>query len=294
LREITRDANLLVRRIYGDWTTNSMNGWKEKLFRHPIRAVQQFRTGENATDNAIIMDAIELTFLNAQVDSICIASTDTDFYSLALRLREKGLYVLGIGKKNANPLWVNSCNKFTFLENIVSSADGTINKLESSDSTEQVSIISILDYAIANTVAQENDLFRLSDIGKTIRNRFPGFDPRDYNHSSLVDLIRGMKESYDLVSDGLTPPNFSIRRTNIENDKFKRLGSIKLIRPAFGIITNEKGDYYFSITNIEDNSRGLLRKGDSVGFEELNAPDSTKTESSESNGRAVKVRRIKA
>ena len=101
ITEVSKEGELLIKRLYGDWTTPNMNGWKSWLEKIPIRPVQQFRNGPNATDNTIIMDAIELANTNKSINAVCIVSTDSDYYSLALKLREYGLYVLGIGKQNA-------------------------------------------------------------------------------------------------------------------------------------------------------------------------------------------------
>lgn len=93
LSEVSKDGDILIRRIYGDWTTTNMNGWKDLLLQIPVRPVQQFRNGSQATDNAIIMDAIELANTNKEINAMCIVSSDTDYYSLALKIREYGLCV---------------------------------------------------------------------------------------------------------------------------------------------------------------------------------------------------------
>ena len=131
ITEVSKEGELLIKRLYGDWTTPNMNGWKSWLEKIPIRPVQQFRNGPNATDNTIIMDAIELANTNKSINAVCIVSTDSDYYSLALKLREYGLYVLGIGKQNAKALWVNACNEFKYLENLDST---TTPEEESQDS----------------------------------------------------------------------------------------------------------------------------------------------------------------
>ena len=105
MTEIAQKGVVLVKRIYGDWTTTEMNAWKEIITNNPIRIFQQFRIGPNATDNSIIMDAIELINLNKDINAFCIVSKDADYYSLALRLRENGKYVLGIGSKESKLIW---------------------------------------------------------------------------------------------------------------------------------------------------------------------------------------------
>jgi hypothetical protein len=94
-----------------------MKSWKEKLLKNPAIEFQAFRFGPNATDNRIIMDAVEMRFLNPNINAFCIASTDSDYLFLAHRLRAHGKYVLGIGGANAKKEWCDSCNKFVKLEN---------------------------------------------------------------------------------------------------------------------------------------------------------------------------------
>jgi len=291
LREVSNEGEILIKRIYGDWTTPNMNGWKEKLFHHPIRAIQQFRSGDNATDNAIIMDAIEITHINTNINSICIVSTDSDFYSLALRLREKGFYVLGIGKKNAKSIWVNSCNKYTYLENIRSISEEKINDIEFNNDNGLLDISIIMDYAIENSLQQDDGTIRLSTLGATIRNRFPGFDPRDYNHKTLLEIVLELPDMMEIIQDGRNPPNYSIKIKDDSSEDNYLTGIIKRTLPGFGIISNEKGDYFYSLTNVIQNQRCKLKKGDTVNFFEIKAPDNTKNETAEKNGRAIKVRK---
>jgi len=127
LREINSTyGEILLKRVYGDWTTPNMNTWKEVLVKEPATPCQQFRSGKNATDTRIIMDAIELMFHNVNVNAFCIISSDTDFYGLALRLRENGKYVLGIGKEISKPIWQESCDKFIKLESLNSEETGVL------------------------------------------------------------------------------------------------------------------------------------------------------------------------
>jgi len=119
-------GEILIKRVYGDWTTPNMNTWKEVLVKEPGTPCQQFRSGKNATDTRIIMDAIELMLHNANINAFCIVSSDADFYGLALRLRENGKYVLGIGKDISKPIWQESCNKFIKLESLYNEETGVL------------------------------------------------------------------------------------------------------------------------------------------------------------------------
>ena len=118
LAEVSKVGLITIRRIYGDWTTTSMNQWKESLHKHAIQPVQQFMytTGKNATDSAMIIDAMDLLHSN-DVQGFCIVSSDSDYTRLATRIREDGLFVIGVGEKKTPEAFVNACNQFIYSEN---------------------------------------------------------------------------------------------------------------------------------------------------------------------------------
>jgi len=127
LREISSTyGEILIKRVYGDWTTSNMNKWKDVLVNEPAATCQQFRSGKNATDIRIIMDAIELMILNPNINTFCIVSTDADFCGLAMRLRENGKFVIGVGKKEAKIIWQEACDKFIKIENLRSEETGIL------------------------------------------------------------------------------------------------------------------------------------------------------------------------
>jgi len=123
-------GEILIKKVYGDWTTPNMNKWKDVLIKEPATPCQQFRSGKNATDTRIIMDAIEMMIHNANITAFCIVSTDADFYGLALRLRENGKFVLGIGKEQSNIIWREACNEFIKLESLTNKETGMLDKLK--------------------------------------------------------------------------------------------------------------------------------------------------------------------
>src|SRR5512142_2686244 len=121
LVEAGRHGQVTVRRIYGDWTTNSMNSWKETLNFHAFQPIQQFRytVGKNATDSAMIIDAMDILH-SGVVDGFCLVSSDSDYTRLATRIRETGIFVMGIGEKKTPKAFVNACDLFVYTENLVS------------------------------------------------------------------------------------------------------------------------------------------------------------------------------
>src|SRR5574338_1689488 len=120
LVETGRHGQVTVRRIYGDWTTNSMNSWKEMLNYHAIQPIQQFRytVGKNATDSAMIIDAMDIMH-SGVVEGFCLVSSDSDYTRLATRIRETGIFVMGIGEKKTPKPFVNACDVFVYTENLV-------------------------------------------------------------------------------------------------------------------------------------------------------------------------------
>src|SRR5512136_700959 len=109
-----------VRRIYGDWTTPNMNSWKDVLNFHAVQPVQQFRytVGKNATDSAMIIDAMDLLHAGV-VDGFCLVSSDSDYTRLATRIRESGVFVMGIGEKKTPKPFVNACDVFVYTSNLI-------------------------------------------------------------------------------------------------------------------------------------------------------------------------------
>ena len=119
LAEASKYGLVTVRRIYGDWTTPNMGGWKDALNIHAIQPVQQFRytVGKNATDSALIIDAMDILY-TMRVDGFCLVSSDSDYTRLATRIRENRLFVMGIGKQLTPRAFVNACDLFVYEENL--------------------------------------------------------------------------------------------------------------------------------------------------------------------------------
>jgi hypothetical protein len=119
LVEAGRYGQVTVRRIYGDWTTTSMNSWKDTLNFHAFQPIQQFRytIGKNATDSAMIIDAMDILH-SGVVDGFCLISSDSDYTRLATRIRETGIFVMGIGEKKTPKPFVNACDVFVYTENL--------------------------------------------------------------------------------------------------------------------------------------------------------------------------------
>ena len=117
LAEIANYGTASVKRIYGDWTKPNLNGWKECLLEHSIQPVQQFAytTGKNATDGAMIIDAMDLLY-TGRFSGFCIVSSDSDFARLASRIREQGITVYGFGERKTPRPFITACDKFIYVD----------------------------------------------------------------------------------------------------------------------------------------------------------------------------------
>ena len=185
LNEIARYGTATVRRAFGDWTTPNLNGWKEVLHQLAIQPMQQFRftTGKNATDSALIIDAMDLLHSHA-VDGFCLVSSDSDFTRLATRLREAGHPVYGFGEKKTPNPFIAACNKFTYTE-ILRIPEGSRHVVTApSDALEPILMPAIL------ASMQEDGWAALSGIGSLVAKSNPSFDPRNYGYQKLGELVR--------------------------------------------------------------------------------------------------------
>jgi len=194
-----------------------MNQWKESLHKHAIQPMQQFRftTGKNATDSAMIIEAMDLLHSN-DVQGFCIVSSDSDYTRLATRIRENGLFVIGVGKKNTPEAFANACNQFIYTENLVSPRD--LQKKDSKKKTEDhLEFSSPLPLLIQGfeMAAKEEETTYLASMGNSLRQIFPAFDPRTYGHQRLQSLLKDYPETFILKQDrSKKPPVVNVTLTS--------------------------------------------------------------------------------
>jgi len=199
LVEAGRYGLVTLRRIYGDWTTNSMNSWKDILNFHAVQPIQQFRytIGKNATDSAMIIDALDILH-SGVVEGFCLVSSDSDYTRLATRIRESGIFVMGIGEKKTPKPFVNACDVFVYTENLVVEEKNL--KTQSKKSQEKIKIdqepIPLLRKAFEMSV-QEDGWSLLAVMGNALYQLDPGFDPRTYGHKQLSRLIGSYKDIFE-------------------------------------------------------------------------------------------------
>lgn len=207
LAEASKYGIVIIRRIYGDWTTANMNGWKDTLQAHAIQPIQQFRytIGKNATDSAMIIDAMDVLY-EGGVDGFCLVSSDSDYTRLATRIREKGFFVMGIGKKTTPRAFVNACDLFVFTENLQMEAQAQKQAAESAKSKasngtttiEQAPLEPLPLLKRAFDLASGDDGWAfLGVMGSHIRQLDPSFDPRTYGYKQLSALIRAYPKVFE-------------------------------------------------------------------------------------------------
>ena len=208
LAEASKYGLVIIRRIYGDWTTANMNGWKDTLQTYAIQPIQQFRytIGKNATDSAMIIDAMDILYQGG-IDGFCLVSSDSDYTRLGTRIREKGFFVMGIGKKNTPRAFVNACDVFVFAENLLVEPSQPKRHTETKKSNggvaappvEQPSpealplIMRAFDLAV-----QDDGWAFLGVMGSHIRQLDPSFDPRTYGYKQLSALIKAYSKVFEV------------------------------------------------------------------------------------------------
>lgn len=220
LAEVARYGVASVKRIYGDWTQPQLGSWKKVLLEHSIVPVQQFAytKGKNATDSALIIDAMDLMYTR-RFDGFCLVSSDSDFTRLASRLREEGLMVYGFGERKTPAPFVSACDRFVYTDVLRSAGKGGGKRGEAqADGKPQAKggILEPADQAanqpadlladpIGNLIADaiedvsdETGWAGLGSVGSTLTKLRPDFDSRLYGYRKFSDLVRSMAERFEL------------------------------------------------------------------------------------------------
>jgi uncharacterized LabA/DUF88 family protein len=191
LIEVAKYGVASVKRIYGDWTTPSLVGWKSVLLEHSIQPIQQFRytVGKNATDSAMIVDAMDLLY-TGRFDGFCLVSSDSDFTRLACRIREEGLLVYGFGEKKTPKPFVSACDKFIFTEVLRFRGDAeSVSKPKTGKELKgDTKLVNLLRSAL-EAASDESGWAHLSAVGSNVVKQAPEFDPRNYGYGRLGELV---------------------------------------------------------------------------------------------------------
>ncbi len=218
MEEITKYGTPTTKRIYADWTRPNAGGWKNVLLEHAITPIQQYSytSGKNSSDSALIIDAMDLLY-SGKLDGFCIVSSDSDFTRLAIRLRESGMKVIGIGEQKTPKPFISACDRFIFIEVL----DGAIKKKTTkavADSKKQVEktttkttekpaqkplnkidepTIDLIEDSI-DDIADDSGWAFLGDVGNLIVKKKPEFDPRNYGFTKLTPMLKSLTDILDI------------------------------------------------------------------------------------------------
>jgi uncharacterized LabA/DUF88 family protein len=207
LSEVAKYGLVTIRRIYGDWTKPQLSSWKDTLNHNAIQPIQQFRytSGKNATDSAMIIDAMDILH-EKSVDGFCLVSSDSDYTRLATRIRESGIFVMGMGEIKTPKPFVNACNVFVYTENLFLEAKDkkpkqkeikTINKKEIKK--KEPESVKILTKAFEMAV-KEDGYANLAEMGNHLHKLDPGFDPRSFGYKQLSQFIKSFPQIFEIKS----------------------------------------------------------------------------------------------
>lgn len=195
MEEITKYGNPSIKRIYGDWTRPGLNKWKNLLLENAITPIQQYgyTTGKNATDSAMIIDAMDILY-SEKVNGFCLVSSDSDFTRLATRLKEAGMQVIGIGEKKTPNPFIVACDKFIYIEILKKRSEEKAENKDNSEPTidkitkKEIQLIS----ATIRDLSDDEGWAFLGDVGSLLQKKRPNFDSRNYGFEKLTPLIKSI------------------------------------------------------------------------------------------------------
>ena len=204
MAEIAKYGTAHVKRIYGDWTSPNLKGWKEILLEHALQPIQQFgyTKGKNSTDSAMIIDAMDLLY-SGRFDGFCIVSSDSDFTRLASRIREGGLNVYGFGEEKTQKSFISVCDKFIYTEilqnidendsenNDIKEKKPQVKQKSTNELKMDTRLVNLLRSAVIASMDEEGWAF-LGEVGQHITKQSPEFDARNYGYAKLKDLVKAI------------------------------------------------------------------------------------------------------
>jgi uncharacterized LabA/DUF88 family protein len=201
MEEIAKYGNPTIKRIYGDWTKPTLTTWKTVLLENAITPIQQYgyTTGKNATDSAMIIDAMDILY-SGKATGFCLVSSDSDFTRLATRLREAGMKVYGIGEKKTPQPFIVACDKFIYIEILKDQSSDTETDTNKNKTTRKNAVDKITPSVIrliASTIsdlADEDGWAYLGDVGNLLQKKQPNFDSRNYGFEKLTPLIKSVNK----------------------------------------------------------------------------------------------------
>ncbi|WP_194767440.1 NYN domain-containing protein [Tamlana sp. I1] len=212
MEEIAKYGTPTIKRIYGDWTKPYLAKWKTILLENAITPIQQYgyTTGKNATDSAMIIDAMDILY-SEKVNGFCLVSSDSDFTKLATRLREAGLVVYGMGEKKTPNPFIVACDKFIYLEILKKDSekltDGT-KKTKQNLYNITPKVIQLLKHSVQDAADDDGWAF-LGDVGSLIIKKQPNFDSRNFGFEKLTPLFKSL-DQFELEQRDQTNGRFKL------------------------------------------------------------------------------------
>jgi uncharacterized LabA/DUF88 family protein len=223
MEEIAKYGTPTTKRIYADWTKPNANGWKSVLLEHAITPIQQYSytVGKNSSDSALIIDAMDLLYSD-KVDGFCIVSSDSDFTRLAIRLRESGMKVIGIGEKKTPSAFIVACDRFIYIEvlegavkktrkTVTQSGAKVTKPATTTDSKKPVGkeiekeVVNKIDNQTIELIEDTLDAIGdddgwafLGDVGNLIVKKKPEFDPRNYGFAKLTPMLKSLTDILEI------------------------------------------------------------------------------------------------
>lgn len=244
MEEIAIYGTPMIKRIYGDWASHGLSSWKTTLLENAVTPKQQFAytTGKNATDSAMIIDAMDILY-TGKTDGYVLVSSDSDFTPLAIRLRESGMYVIGIGEEKTPKAFVQACDKFIRVEvirdkykkpaksagkSVAKSASARKSTAKAADKPEKApaakttakkaaaapaetkppvpeDIINLIADSVAD-LADDDGWIDMSNLGNLIIKKQPDFDPRTYGFGKLSNMLKNL-DRFELQVRETSDPN---------------------------------------------------------------------------------------
>lgn len=200
--ELSAHGHIVVKRAYGDWSSENLKNWKTVLNELSVQPVQQFAytTGKNSTDASMIIDAMDLLY-SGKFDAFALVSSDSDFTKLASRLRESEIFVFGVGEKKTPLAFRNACDDFVLTENLGAPVVAEAAETVEISKTEQKELVDILTKAW-DQYKDEDGWSNVGPAGSLVKRLKPDFDPRSYGGKTLTEVIQKLNKFFQVKKEG--------------------------------------------------------------------------------------------
>jgi len=249
LDEVEKYGLVAIKWVYADWTDSNQAGWMDILHNTASSPKQQFHYGKDAADHALVMDAIELIHKNTRINAVCIVSSDGGFYSLAQRIREYGLHVMGIGQEKTPDKFRKACHNFVY----------TTNLLSTDIPVETNKDIDTLLLSAYQKCAQNNEPVGLEDMGRKLKALDSSFDPRTYQCTNLTKLIKDKDDLFEIVDEQVDRCFIGLKKKQLSSEHKTLKGKVRKWERMkdFGFIETSKGSFHFNTNELQVDEKSV-------------------------------------